>query len=301
MTNLPLVSIITVNYNGVKVTTAMLESLKKITYPSYEVIVVDNASHENTDILKENYPWITLIKSPVNKGFAGGNNIGFEAAHGKYFLLLNNDTEVAPDFLEYLVEKLESDPKAGAASSKVIFFNTDNVIQYAGGGSINPLTGRGSFIGTSEKDTFQYASRITNHAHGAAMMVKREVVEKVGAMPELYFLYYEELDFCELIKRGGYTIWYIAESVVYHKESMTIGRENALKVYYMTRNRILFMRRNHPGFSLVVFYLYFFLFAFPKNILSYTIKRRIDLLKAFLKGVVWNFKSLAKIEKEKQF
>src|SRR6185503_17526378 len=107
-----------------------------------------------------------------------------------------------------------------------------------------------------------YPSTITNHAHGAAMMVKREVIEKVGMMPEFYFLYYEELDFCEHIKKGGYTIWYIAESVVYHKESMTVGGENALKTYYMARNRILFMRRNNSGFNLVVFFIYFSFIAF---------------------------------------
>lgn len=285
----PLVSIVTVNYNGVKVTSEFLNSIQQITYSSIEVIVVDNASAENPDVLKERYPWITLIKSPVNTGFAGGNNIGFRAAKGKYFLMLNNDTEVAPGFLEPLVKKMEEHANIGVVSSKVIFFNSDNILQYAGAGSIHPITGRGGFIGTNEKDFFQYQSAETGHAHGAAMMVKREVIEKIGLMAELYFLYYEELDFCERIKNAGYSIWYIAESVVFHKESMTVGRENPLKVYYMTRNRMLFLRRNKRPFKVALFVLYFTFIAVPKNSLAYILRGKFDLCSAFLKGYLWNF------------
>ncbi|MDF2455645.1 MAG: hypothetical protein K0R51_1638 [Cytophagaceae bacterium] len=285
----PLVSIVTVNYNGVKVTSEFLDSIQRITYSSIEVIVVDNASAESPDILKERYPWITLIKSPTNTGFAGGNNIGFKAAKGKYFLMLNNDTEVAPGFLEPLVKKMEENKNVGVVSSKVIFFNTDHILQYAGAGSIHPITGRGGFIGTNEKDFLQYQSAETGHAHGAAMMVKREVIEKIGLMAELYFLYYEELDFCERIKNAGYSIWYIAESVVFHKESMTVGRENPLKVYYMTRNRILFLRRNKKPFLVALFVLYFTCIAVPKNSLMYILRGKLDLCMAFLKGYLWNF------------
>jgi GT2 family glycosyltransferase len=298
---MPLVSIITVNYNGVKVTSELLDSLAKITFPSYEVIVVDNASAESPDILKEKYPWIILVKSPVNTGFAGGNNLGFKAARGKYFFLLNNDTEVDPGFLQPLVKKFSEDPKAGAVSSKVIFYNTGDIIQYAGGGAIHPFTGRGGFIGTMEKDNSQYPSSITSHAHGAAMMVKREVVENIGMMAELYFLYYEELDFCERIKNAGYDIWYISESKVYHKESMTVGKENSMKVYYLTRNRILFLRRNYSGGSVLIFMIYFMFIALPKNTLTYFFRRRMDLLKSFLKGFFWHLQKQNIYETPKLF
>ncbi|MBC7485467.1 MAG: glycosyltransferase family 2 protein [Cytophagaceae bacterium] len=289
LTSEPLVSIVTVNYNGVKVTSEFLDSIQHLTYPQVEVIVVDNASAENADVLKERYPWIILIKSPVNTGFAGGNNLGFQVAKGKYLLMLNNDTEVAPDFLEPLVKKMEEENTVGAVSSKVVFFNTDNILQYAGAGRIHPITGRGGFIGTNEKDVFQYPSAQTGHAHGAAMMVKREVIEKIGLMADLYFLYYEELDFCERIKNAGYSIWYIAESVVYHKESMTVGRENPLKTYYMTRNRILFLRRNKKPLMVMLFMLYFTFIAVPKNSLGYLVRGKLNLLVAFLKGYAWNF------------
>ena len=193
-------------------------------------------------------------------------------------MLLNNDTEVDAQFLEPLVEKLETDSKAAIASSKIIYYKSDNIIQYAGGKNINPFTGRGSLIGTHKKDNQQFFSQLTNYSHGAAMMVKRKVIEEIGMMAELYFLYYEELDFCERVKRAGY-----------HKESISVGKESTLKIYYMTRNRILFMRRNNQGISLYAFFIYFSLIAVPKNIFHYIQKKRMDLLISFLKGYVWNF------------
>src|SRR3712207_56119 len=120
----PLVSIVTINYNGAKVTCELLESLKKVTYPNFEVIVVDNASKEDPGMIKEKYPNTVLIRSKENLGFAGGNNEGFKVAKGKYFLMLNNDTEVDPGFLQPLVERMESDGKIGAVSSKLIYFGS---------------------------------------------------------------------------------------------------------------------------------------------------------------------------------
>lgn len=289
-TNYPLVSIVTINYNGAKVTSELLESLRKVTYPALEVIVVDNASKEPSDILKEKFPEIILVKTKENLGFAGGNNEGFKVAKGKYFLMLNNDTEVDPDFLQPLVNKMETDPKAGVVSSKLIYFGTDGIIQYAGSSIINPYTGRSNFNGNKQKDQGQFNCCVqTNYAHGAAMMFRKKIIEEIGMMADLYFLYYEELDFCERIKKAGYSIWYVGESVVYHKESMTVGKDNPLKTYYMTRNRLVFMRRNVKGLQLWVSLTYFTFLSIPKNTFKFLLKRRTDLLKALYKGYFWNW------------
>jgi GT2 family glycosyltransferase len=286
----PLVSIITINYNNAAVTCELLKSLEKATYPDFEVIVVDNGSKENPDIIKEKFKWVTLLKTGKNLGFAGGNNAGFQVAVGKYFLMLNNDTEVAPDFLEPLVQKLENDPQVGVVSSKLIYFNSDNIIQYAGSSPVNKFTGRSSFIGQKEKDSIHYTCDCeTNFGHGAAMMIPRKVVEEIGLMADLYFLYYEELDFCERIKKAGYKVWFVGQSVVYHKESMSVGKSSPLKTYYMTRNRLLFMRRNGKGLSLAFSMFFFTFISMPKNIISFALQRRYDLLKAFLKGYMWNW------------
>jgi GT2 family glycosyltransferase len=285
----PLVTIVTINYNQVEVTCALLESLRKLTYPAVEVIVVDNHSKEDpTPVIGKRYPEVTLIVSGENLGFAGGNNLGIQASNGKYLLFLNNDTEVDSGFLEPLVQFFETNPQAGAASSKLVYYNSGETIQYAGSTRINPFTGRSKRIGFLEKDHGQFSTKETELAHGAAMIVPRNVIDKVGMMPEFFFLYYEEVDWCESIKKAGYKIYIIPESKVYHKESMSIGKGSTLKTYYMTRNRLLFMRRNTAGFTKMAGILFFLLFSVPKNVLMFVAKNEMQHAKAFLKGLLWN-------------
>lgn len=285
----PLVSIISINYNSAQVTCEMLSSLQKITYPHIEVIVVDNASVEDPMMIPQQHPWITFIRSDKNLGFAGGNNLGFSHAKGKYFLMLNNDTEVAPGFLEPLVARFEGDPEVGAVSPKIIFHHSPGIIQFAGFNPINPYTGRGTAIGFGEKDNGQYNnSHPTSRAHGAAMMVSRKTVEAIGLMADLFFLYYEEMDYCERIKRAGFTIWYESGSAIYHKESMSTGKGSTLKTYYLTRNRLLYQRRNVKGFRLYFSLVFFSVVSIPKNTIQYLLKGKTELLKAFWKGVIWN-------------
>lgn len=285
----PLVSLVTVNYNGVAYTRDLLNSLRKISYPNIEVFVVDNASSEAPDILKEEFPEIILMKSPVNLGFAGGNNLAIREAKGKYIMLINNDTEVAADFLEPLVSLMESDDSIGIVSSKLIFSYAPDTIQYAGHSGINFYTSRGFAIGWRQKDEAKYSQAYpTNLGHGAAMMISRKAIEKVGLMAELYFLYYEETDFCERIKSAGFSIWFQGKSVVYHKESMSTGKFSALKIYYMTRNRLIFVRRNTRGWKHYSCILFFYGIAFPKGFFYYLFRKDFTLLKAFVRGAWWN-------------
>ena len=129
--NLPLVSIVSINYDHPEVTCAMLESMRKVTYPNVEVIVVDNASpNDNPAIIKQKYPEVVFIQSEKNLGFPGGNDLGIRQAKGKYIMLLNNDTEVVPGFLEPLVAKMENDPTIGIVSPKIKFFDSPQLLQY---------------------------------------------------------------------------------------------------------------------------------------------------------------------------
>ena len=303
MSTQPRVSIITINYNQVKVTCELLDSLRKLTYDNVEIIVIDNFSAEDpTTIITRHYPEVKFIRSEKNLGFAGGNNLGIKAATGKYLFFLNNDTEADPGFLEPLVKLFESNPSAGAASSKILYHNSDNIIQYAGSTCINPLTGRNKRVGFMEKDRGQHDTlRRTDLAHGAAMMVPRSVIEKAGMMPEFFFLYYEEVDWCESIKRAGYDIYFVPDSKVYHKESMSVGKKSTLKTYYMTRNRVLFMRRNSSGFKKLAWIIFFLLFSLPKNVMTHLIYREVDHGKAFWKGLFWNLTHLSNGQKVKLF
>jgi GT2 family glycosyltransferase len=286
----PLVSIISINYKQARVTCEMLASLKHVTYPNFEVIIVDNAS-PNEEILpiEEQFPEVQLIRSPENLGFAGGNNLGIAVAKGKYLLFLNNDTEVAPDFLEPLVSLFESNSEVGIASPKIIFYGTDKVIQYAGCGGINPWTGRSVTVGLMEKDEGQHnTSSATALIHGAAMMVPMAVIKKVGLMPELYFLYYEELDWCEMIKRAGYQSYYVAEGTVYHKESASVGQGSVMRTYYMYRNRLLFIRRNSHGMQFWSGLLFFLFVAVPKQVLIFGLQFQQKYLQALWQGLRWH-------------
>jgi hypothetical protein len=282
----PLVSIVTVNYNNAAVTCDLIKTLKKSTYKNIEIIVVDNASKEAPDMIKEQYPEVTLVKNTVNKGFAGGNNDGFRVAKGKYFFMLNNDIEVPENFLEPLITLMENNPEIGVISPKICYYHNPDTIQFAGGNGINIYTGRGRFTGKNEKDNGQFDHcREIVHGHGAAMLLSREAVQKIGLIYEDYFLYYEELDYCEQMKKAGYKVWYAGSSVVYHKESASVGKENPLKVFYQTRNRLLYAKRNVEGLPYLISMLYFFLIAVPKNSITYLAKNKMDLLKAYYKGI----------------
>lgn len=290
----PLVSIITVNYNQSEVTCDFIESLNKVTYPNFEVIVVDNNSTEDDpSIIKQRYPNIIFIQNPINYGFAAGNNFGLMRAKGDYVMLLNNDIEVPPHFMEPLVDKLENNPKIGAVSPKIKFYYQPDTLQYAGFTPINNITMRNAAIGFRQKDTGQFEKdRKTAYAHGAAMMVPMRVVKEVGLMSYIFFLYYEEADWCARIAKAGYSMYYVHNSHVLHKESISTGKLSTLKIYYLNRNRIVFMRRNIQGREFYLGLAYQLLVAIPKNAFKYLLKGKFALFFAYYRAIGWNLKNI---------
>lgn len=278
-------SIITVNFNGLNDTCALIDSIPF--NEDMEVIVVDNGSTEDeASILRERYPNIQAIRSEKNLGFAGGNNLGIKAAKGKYIFLINNDT-IFKDFNPHiLINRLEYSPKIGLVCPKIRFAWRKNKIQYAGYTPLSQITIRNKAIGFGEEDNGQYDTpRQTPYAHGAAMMLKREVIDKVGLMPECYFLYYEELDWSMIITRAGYEIWYEPASTIYHKESQSTGQNSPLRTYYITRNRLLLVKRNMKGLQKYLAYAYLQMIVATRDKLKYLLKGQTDLLKATTKGL----------------
>ena len=300
MISKPLISIITVNYNNTNVTLDLLRSIQHLEYPNVEVLVVDNDSAENpTEELKKVFPSVNVILSEKNLGFAGGNNLGIKQAKGDYLFFVNNDTELTPEILNGLLEVFETYPDAGVVSPKFHYFYAKGTIEFAGYNAVNNFTGRNSMVGCRTKDEGQYdAISKTNYAHGGGMMVSKKVIDEVGMMPEVFFLYYEEFDWCEQIKRKGYNIYYQPKSLIYHKESMSVGKNSVLKTFYINRNRILFMRRNVKGLSFLGFAFYYTFFTMPKNTVTFLAKKEMNHLKAFWKGLLWNLSNpnLKKIE-----
>lgn len=286
-------SIITVNYNGLKDTCALIDTIPFDEY-SLEVIVVDNASKEDeASIISARYPQVKVIRSEKNLGFAGGNNLGIRAAQGKYLYFINNDTvlyreerEAGKDAFRSLIDRLESSDKIGMVCPKIRFAWDDAPIQFAGYTPLSSVTLRNRSIGFGEKDNGQYNTpHSTPYAHGAAMMVKREAIERAGLMPEDYFLYYEELDWSMMIRRAGYQIWYEPAATIYHKESQATGQNSPLRTYYITRNRLLFVKRNVQSAEKFLSYLYLAFIVGSRDLIKYTVQGHGDLAKAVLKGI----------------
>ncbi len=282
----PRISVISVNYNGFAVTSAMIGSLRRHVTTPTEIIVVDNGSkRDEAAMLRERYPDITVLRSAENLGFAGGNNLGIRAATGDCLLLLNNDTEVADDTLHYLCDTLDADPAIGAVCPKIRFHEPPQAIQFAGYTPLTRITLRNALIGFGQPDDGRFDTpHDTPYAHGAAMMVRRDAVEKAGPMPEEYFLYYEELDWSVRIREAGYRIAYDPRATVFHKESVTTGRQSPLRSYYLTRNRLLFARRNRRGAARMLSVAYQLGAALPKSVLTALRHGRGDLAAAALRG-----------------
>lgn len=279
-------SIITVNYNGLKDTCALIDSIPF--NEDMEVIVVDNGSKEDeASILQERYPYIKAIRSDKNLGFAGGNNLGIKTARGKYLYLINNDT-IFKDFNpQVLIHRLESSQTIAMVCPKIRFAWGNNPIQFAGYTPLSTITVRNKAIGFGEEDKGQYDTPYsTPYAHGAAMMLKREVIDKVGLMPECYFLYYEELDWSMMITRAGYEIWYEPTSTIYHKESQSTGQNSPLRTYYITRNRLLLVKRNWTGVSKYLSDFYLIVIVATRDIIKYALRGHFHHINAIIKGIL---------------
>lgn len=287
-----LVSIITVNYNHSHVTDEFLDAFYKTNdYQNFEIIVVDNASKINPVpdwIVK--YPVVQFFRSEKNLGFAGGNNLGISKAKGDLFFLVNNDTEFTQGLMKKLVDSFTEFPNTGMISPKIRYFQQPHTLQYAGYTEMNYYTARNYCVGQFEKDKGQYdnLTGFTGFGHGAAMMISKEAIDKVGLMFENYFLYYEEMDWGARIKKAGFEIRVNMQALIYHKESVSVGHKSALKEFFMNRNRILFIRRNGSFFQRLVFYCHFIFLVTPRNILSYVKEGHTEFIPVLLSAIWWN-------------
>ena len=279
------ISIITINYNGLEDTCALIESIPF--NENMEVIVVDNASkNQEAETIAIRYPQVKVIQSENNLGFARGNNLGIQAAQGKYLFLINNDTFFKDFNIQALIDRVESSPNIGIVCPKIRFAWGKNPIQYTGYARLSRVSVRNHAIGFNEEDHGQYDNaHTTPYAHGAAMLIRRDAIDKVGLMPECYFLYYEELDWSMMFTHAGYQIWYEPACTIYHKESQSTGQNSPLRTYYLTRNRLLLVRRNPQEFNKTLAYIYLIGIVALRDILKYTFIGRYDLLKAIFSAL----------------
>lgn len=281
------VSLITVNYNGLADTCELIESFRAHeTYP-YEIIVVDNGSRQpEGDIIRQRYPDVKVVVNS-NTGFAGGNNAGLAQAVGDYLFFINNDTLIRGPILETLVKRLEADPCNGGVSPMLRFNAPPQLIQYAGFTPLTRITLRNESIGCGQADSPRYhTASPTASLHGAAMMVPRRVLQQAGPMTEVYFLFYEELDWSEQIRRAGYRLWYEPAAQVFHKEAMSAPKRSPMREFYLSRGRILFARRNRSGLTRLAACLYLTAIAAPRRALQYLFRGEAGLAAATLRGTL---------------
>lgn len=283
-----MVSIITINYNGYKDTCELIDSLHTYEDYPYEIIVVDNASsNQEADLFRKKYPDIKVVSSDKNLGFAGGNNLGYSFAKGEYILYINNDITIREPFLNILVARMQTSKSIGAVSPKIKYEYKPDTIQYAGYMPMHPIRISNHIIGYNQPDKGQYnQAHATAFVHGACMLTSRQVLEKAGMMTPIYFLFYEELDWSLQLQRAGYETWYEPAAYVLHKESMTAKRGTPLRLYYLTRSRVLFTRRNYKFFNKLAALTYLAVIAIPKNLLTYAVPFQKKMLHAFLKGCI---------------
>jgi GT2 family glycosyltransferase len=223
----PLVYIIILSWNGKADTIECLRSLRRIEYPNFKILMVDNASSDGTvEAVREEFPAIELIVNDSNLRFAGGNNVGINHAiesGARYVLLLNNDTVVDKALVRTLVDVAESAPKIGMVGPKIYYYHERNRLWYAGG-KIDWKKGWMWHVGVREEDRGQYDTQEeTDFISGCCMLVKRSVIDSVGMFDDAYYIYGEDVDWCVRASRAGFQLRFVPEAKLWHKLSVSSG------------------------------------------------------------------------------
>jgi len=294
MNSCPTSSIIVINYNGKKFLERCLSSLGNLNYPNYEVILVDNASVDGSvEFVKKLFPWVKVVENKRNEGFAEGSNIGFRHAKGDFIVFMNNDIEAHPDFLKEMVKTVRSDSSIGICGCKLLLFDNRNVIDTVGGFFCD-IYGYCLFrIGVLEVDHHQYDLLKTVFVvTGGCMLVKREVLEKIGGFDSKYLSNQEELDLCWRAQLAGYKIMVNPLAVVYHKgggwwkPSNSSSRAPVIR-FITERNTLRTLIKNYKGSTLLkVLPKYFSLLI--AEIVLFLLIGKIRFALADIKSVMWN-------------
>ncbi len=290
----PSVAIILVNWNGFKFTKACLESLRQVDYPDFQVILVDNSSaNSEGERLKALFPEITLIQSSENLGFAGGNNLGLKKAlseHYSHVLLLNNDTEVEPDFLGEMLLKFSQTPKLAIAQPLILFFHDRNLI-WSAGGKWNSFLGRAITKGDRKlKSAYAINDQNLDWATGCCMLLRTEALMEVGLLNESYFAYFEDVEWSRRFIRKGFEIQLVPQAQIYHhagaasKSTHKEGTLNPRVFYYHVRNQF-FLIRSQVEFAAKPFAFTYHLLRFIAWMGYFGLRGRFQKFKSVAKGI----------------
>lgn len=254
----PQVTIIMLTWNSYDVTRDCLLSLRKVDYPAYNIILVDNGSVDGSWLkLAQEFPEATMIRNEKNLGFTGGNNVGMREAlkNGTdYLLLLNNDTIVSPSFLSEMISVAETDTRIGMLNPKIYFFEPSDTIWYAGGAYVRWKTFPTHF-GVLQRDDGSYnQTKEVSFVTGCALMVRSETARKIGLLDETFFLSYEDVDWSVRAIESGYKAMYVPAAIIWHRDSYDTKRNiGSKRNFYTMRNAVLCARKHLPFYQLPLF------------------------------------------------
>lgn len=270
-----------------------------------DVVLVDNASSDGSvDYVRSNFPWVKVIENKVNSGFAEGNNVALSAASGDYLVFLNCDTEVDSQWLDFLVQGVESSENVAICGSKVLDLKQPNIIQEVGG--LCDKFGFSLSRGWGEVDCRQYSEMVdTFYVSGASLLIKKEIVDKIGLFDSKYFFNQEDVDLCWRAHLAGYRVIVNPSSVVYHKgggaaqwsPGDNVGKERGDYVttswrrYFAERNILRTIIKNYNFFSLVSV-LPVFLFMYTLETGLYVLTGKFNVAKAYVNALLWNMQNL---------
>lgn len=285
----PLTSIVIVNWNGGKYLNDCITSLENQIYQNYEIILVDNASSDGSvEFVERQFPKVHVIKNKENVGFAEGNNVGIRNSKGEIIALFNPDAVADKNWLSNLISILQSSDKIGAAMGKMYYlgdqYGKDQV--FCTWPKISTITAMPYNFHDNEP-----VSKV-DYLSGAAMVVKKSVIEKIGLLDSDYFLYFEETDWCARMIRAGYDLLYSPYAIVWHVVSATIS-ESDKKIYFMERSRIRFAIKNFDILYLIAFSFLFMsetLFVIGRDI----VKMNFARTKIRIRAICWNLTHLGK-------
>lgn len=306
----PLVSVVIVSYNGKKYLSKCLDSVFKITYSAFEVVLVDNGSTDGS-IEKSNGSYglqhrLIIVKICTNVGVAEASNIGLRYARGKYAVFLNNDTTVDANWLTNLVKVMERDVSIAAAQSKLLSMDDPTIFDCAGG--FLDYTGNTYARGRLTKDVGQF--NIVEEifvCNGASMMVRMDSLHKVGSVDSDYCFYYDDTDLCWRFWLAGFRVVYVPTSVVYHKGGATLkaSAERALyAIYLLDRNRLMTLLKNYEIRHLIRYVIPYLLrefqFAFMPGLRKDRQSNTLHSI-ASIKAIFWNFRNFRKTWRKRLF
>jgi len=249
----PKIAIVILNWNGRKYLEQFLPSVLTTSYTNYEIVVADNGStDESVSFLEKNFPRVSIIRFPVNYGFAKGYNEALKKIKADYYAILNSDVEVNPGWLQPMIELLETDKSVASCQPKLLSYNNKKLFEYAGGAggwldAYGYPFARGRVFDICEEDNGQYdTTEPVFWTSGAAMLIRSSVFNEMKGFDEYFFAHQEEIDLCWRIQLAGYKLYSCPQSVVYHIGGGTLPRGNTLKTYLNFRNNQIMLYKNLP-------------------------------------------------------